>query len=325
MKILIIGFGSMGKRRARLIKTVQQGAELCCVDSAASRRDEAVALGITPYSSLSEATTAQSFDAAFVCTSPLSHASIISDLLDANISLFTELNLVSDGYSENIAKAKAKNLVLFLSNTMIYRKEPQFIINEVHKYAKPMSYSYHIGQYLPDWHPWESYKSFFVGDKRTGGVREIFGIDLPWIIRAFGEIVDITVQKATVSALDLPYPDTYTVMLRHKSGSIGVFMADVVAPKAVRNFEAVGDGLHLFWEGNPKALYKYNKDIKDKEYINTYASFEHDPRFSDNVVETAYADEISNFFTVLKGEDKPLYSFDEDARALCVMDKIFNA
>ena len=57
--------------------------------------------------------------------------------------------------------------------------------------------------------------------------------------------------------------------------------ADVVSRKAVRSFECFGDGIHLFWEGNPKALYEFKDG--DKRFVNTYASFEHDSRYSDNV------------------------------------------
>ena len=109
-----------------------------------------------------------------VCTAPLSHAAVIGELLDNDLPVFTELNLVGDGYAENMAKAAAKNLPLFLSSTMLYRRETQYIKQQVQAFGKPVHYIYHIGQYLPDWHPWENYKNFFVGNARTGGVREIF-------------------------------------------------------------------------------------------------------------------------------------------------------
>ena len=67
--------------------------------------------------------------------------------------------------------------------------------------------------------------------------------------------------------------------------------------------ECFGDGIHLFWEGNPKALYEFKDG--DKRFVNTYASFEHDSRYSDNVVENAYVDELTNFFGVLKGDEQP--------------------
>ena len=98
-----------------------------------------------------------------VCTAPLAHAAVIGALLDHDLPVFTELNLVSDGYRENMAKAAAKKLPLFLSSTMLYRRETQYIKQQVAEFGKPVHYIYHIGQYLPDWHPWENYKNFFVG------------------------------------------------------------------------------------------------------------------------------------------------------------------
>ena len=55
-----------------------------------------------------------------------------------------------------------------MSSTLQYRKEIQFIKEEVKKVSGKVNYIYHVGQYLPDWHPWENYKDFFVGDARRG-------------------------------------------------------------------------------------------------------------------------------------------------------------
>lgn len=325
MKLLIVGLGSMGKRRARLTHGIDASIQIFGVDSAEARRTEAAELGLVQaaYPSIGEAVQAAAPDAALVCTAPLSHAAIISELLDHNLPVFTELNLVRDGYAENMAKANAKNLPLFLSSTMLYRRETQYIKKAVQEFGKPVHYIYHIGQYLPDWHPWENYKNFFVGNARTGGVREIFGIDLPWLLDAFGEVESLTVQTDSISDLGLPYPDCATLLLRHKNGTQGVLAADVVSRKAVRNFECFGDGLHLFWEGNPKALYEFRDG--DKQFVDTYTSFEHDSRYSDNIVENAYVDELTNFFGVLQGTETPRWSFAQDLAAIDLMDAVEHA
>ena len=108
MKLLIVGLGSMGKRRARLAKGMDAGIQIVGVDSAESRRAEAVSLGLADaaYPSIAQAAAARP-DAALVCTAPLSHGAIIGELLDLGLPVFTELNLVDDGYDANIAKAKA--------------------------------------------------------------------------------------------------------------------------------------------------------------------------------------------------------------------------
>lgn len=325
MKLLIVGLGSMGKRRARLARGMDASIQISGVDTTESRRTEAEGLGITAYASIGEAVAADKFDAALVCTAPITHAGIISELLDAGLPVFTELNLVSDGYEKNMKKAREKGLPLFLSSTMLYRGETQYIKRQVEAFAKPVNYIYHIGQYLPDWHPWENYKNFFVGDKRTGGVREIFGIDLPWLLDTFGPVKSLHVEKDKISQLEVDYPDSYFVTLRHENGVKGMLAVDVVSPKAVRNFECFGEGLHLFWEGNPRSLYTFDHDKGEKLPVNTYESFEHDSRYSDNIVENAYVDELANFFAVLKGAEQPRYSFEKDLETIRLIEAIEEA
>ena len=326
MKLLIIGLGSMGKRRARLARGMRDDVVICGVDSAESRREEAASLGIAAYPSIAEAVAAEQPDAALVCTAPVSHAAIITELLDAGLPVFTELNLIDDGYERNIALAKEKGLPLFLSSTMLYRGETQYIKAEAQKFmretGKAVNYIYHIGQYLPDWHPWENYKNFFMGQKRTGGVCEIFGIDLPWLWDAFGPVTSMHVEKDKISTLEVDYPDSYFITLRHESGVKGMLAADVVSPKAVRNFECFGEGIHLFWEGNPKSLYNFNHDTGEKVQINTYTTVEQDSRYSDNIVENAYVDELANFFGVLEGREEARWSFEKDQQVIALIERI---
>ena len=64
MKILIVGLGSMGKRRARLTKGIDSSIRIAGVDTAESRRVEATDLGLidTAYPSIAEAVAAEAPD-----------------------------------------------------------------------------------------------------------------------------------------------------------------------------------------------------------------------------------------------------------------------
>lgn len=325
MNLLIIGLGSMGKRRARLLQRLHPQAQLLGVDLSAQRREDAGNLNIKAFESIDAVLNTILPDAAFVCTAPITHAKIIDTLLDASLPVFTELNLVDDGYDALIAKAREKQVPLFLSSTMLYRAETQYIKQQVQQFEKPVNYIYHIGQYLPDWHPWENYKNFFVGDKRTGGVREIFGIDLPWLWDAFGPVTNVHTEKDKISTLEIDYPDSYFVTLRHENGTKGILAADIVSPKAIRNFEVFGEGLHLFWEGNPKTLYTVDHATQQKIPIDTYTTFEHDARYSDNIVENAYTAELENFFAVLAKQESARWSFEKDKQVIALIEKIEEA
>ena len=323
MRGLVVGLGSMGKRRIRLMQGFFTEMELCGVDSNAARRAEAAQLfGVPCYASIAAAAADFRPAVGFVCTSPLSHAAIIRELLTDGLSVFTEINLVPDGYAENTVLAREKGLTLFLSSTPLYRRETRWIAQAVRDAGCPLIYRYHVGQYLPDWHPWENCKNFFVGDKRTNGCREIFGIELPWLTDAFGAIESAEAVSTTQTSLELGYPDSYLVTLRHAGGTLGQFAVNVVSRKAVRDLEIVGERLYVRWSGTPDTLCCYDIENKRDVAVNTYENVEHDSRYSASIIENAYVDELAAFFDVLAGRPARQHSFAADAKLLAVIDGI---
>jgi predicted dehydrogenase len=294
------------------------------VDISKDRRDEANNLfKIITYESIDLLLGNHQIEAAFVCTSPLSHSNIILNLLEKGKNIFTELNLVDDNYKLIIENASKKELICFLSSTMLYRKEIEFIEKKVKESNEKIVYRYHVGQYLPEWHPWENYKDFFVGNKRTNGCRELLAIELPWIIKAFGTVKNITVIKDRISKLNLNYDDTYLLMMEHENGCKGMINIDVVSREAIRNLEIYSENLHIFWNGTPNSLETYNIDTKNREKINLYKDIEQDSRYAKNIIENAYLDEIKEFFKTLKDKNiKSRYNFKDDLYTISLMNKI---
>ncbi len=323
MKIIVIGLGSMGKRRIRLLSE-HKDMTLYGIDNNQERCQEVKEkFGIKCYNSINEVVAAEKPDAAVISTSPLSHAAIIKECLLNNLHVFTEINLVSDGYEENMKLAKEKGLTLFLSSTFLYQAETLKIIEKV-KEAKvgKLNYMYHVGQYLPDWHTWESYNNYFIGNPRTNGCREILTIDLPWIVTAFGDIKSVQVLKSKNTELHIDYNDNYLIMMEHNSGAKGIFAADVVARKAVRHFEVYGEDLHLTWDGTPETLLSY--DIQKKEDIKLLAELttEHIEGYSNLIDENPYRDELKAFLDAVLLGKEPLWDFKKDLVLLKVIDRI---
>lgn len=323
MKILVIGLGSMGKRRIRLLKQLAQAEVIVGVDLSEERRlaaeDE---FGIKTFDKLEMATGQSAYDCAFICTAPLTHGELIAKCLEGKMHIFSELNLVSDGYVENLERARQNECVLFLSSTMLYRKETEKIRALVQGADCALSYSYHIGQYLPDWHPWECYQSFFVNEVRSNGCREIFAIELPWLMSAFGNIQDFHVVKGKMSKLEINYPDTYQLLITHENGHRGTLMVDVVSRKAVRNLEVYGEQLHLMWDGSPEGLSLYDYASKMTQKVDLYDQVERQAGYSNFVVENAYLREIELFFKAINERIMPTYTFETDLAVLELIDRI---
>lgn len=320
MKVVVIGLGSMGKRRIRLIRDMYPSMEMYGVDGRSDRREEAAAqFGIRTAESIDSVDFG--IDCAFVCTSPLSHAAIIHDCLEKGWNVFTELNLVDTGYEENMALAEEKGLTLFLSSTFFYREEIRYIRSRIGGDRK-WNYIYHIGQYLPDWHPWENYKDFFVGDKRTNGCREIMAIELPWLIGTFGEVSDVKAVSDRMTELKIGFDDNYMIRLTHKNGNKGTLIVDVVSPVAVRKLEAYAEGSYLSWNGTPDSVCEYDSSDKKLKNVVLTEKMEHKEGYSTFIVENAYKNEIREFFDVLAKTKEPLYGFRQDREILALIDKI---
>ena len=321
MTVMVVGYGSMGRRRVRLLQRLEKDCEIICVDSSSDRLEYAKVNGVRGFLRLEDALK-ENPDIAFVSTSPLSHADIIPVLLKNKIHTFTELNLTTKDYDSMLHLAKDNNVVLFMSSTMLYKKQIQKIKSLLNEKQENVSYIYHIGQYLPDWHPWESYKNFFIGKKESNGCREIFAIQLPWIVDTFGEIKSFNVDTFKNSSLDIDFNDSYIVNFIHKNGNHGVFIVDVVSRVASNYLEIVGENTYIKWDGSNDGLMYF--DCATKEMINytAYENVVHDENYASNIVENTYLDEIRNFLAVIKQTEKPRYSLEKDYKILNLIDRI---
>lgn len=321
MTVIVIGLGSMGKRRIRLMKAMKLPVDIVGVDSKVDRCNAVMAeFGVECDISIERIADRKRIDYAFICTAPLSHAGIIKECLERGWHVFTEINLVSDQYDENITLARDKGVTLFISSTPIYRDEMRKITEEIRSSKCPVSYLYHVGQYLPDWHPWEQYKDFFVGDNRTNGCREIFAIELPWMMKAFGEIQDVHVLSNKLTGLDISYQDTFLVQITHTNGNKGMLAVDVVCRRPVRKLEVYNEELYIEWEGTPQTLKKENLLTHHLEHIDC-GTYYNEEGYSEFVNECAYMNEIREFFAVVEGK-QPEYTMEMDAKTLRLINQI---
>ena len=323
MKVVVIGLGSMGRRRIRLLSEYKE-IEILGIDSQTERVKQVTEqMGITCYGDLQEAIDKEHPECAFICTSPLSHAKLINLCLRNRLNVFTEINLVNDLYEENIRLAKENHCVLFLSSTFLYEEDTKAIIQKVRPCNERLNYIYHVGQYLPDWHPWESYNNYFIGDPRTNGCREIMTIDMPWMVTAFGDIKRVTAVKSKNTDLNINYADNYLITIEHETGAKGVFAVDVVSRRATRHLEVFGEHLHLTWDGTADSLYEYDIDDTKKDVqVKIDEVAEHVDGYADFVTENPYRSEIKAFFDQVQKGIVPDWNFEKDKTLLNWIDKI---
>ncbi len=161
MRFLIVGLGSMGKRRVRNLKSLKAG-DIIGFDPREDRREEARSkYAIDVYPDF-ESAMAKNPDALIISTSPDLHMPYAHLAVDAGKSFFTEASVTDEGVEDIIRKLPAKNIVGVPSCTMRFYPGPKKIKEWVDagRIGRVLSFTYHSGQYLPDWHPWEDYRKF---------------------------------------------------------------------------------------------------------------------------------------------------------------------
>ena len=309
----------MGQRRIRLLKQINKEIEIIGIDS----KEDRVKFAIENYD-IQAATDLQQIteyvDCAFVCTSPQYHADIIYECLQRNYHVFSEINLIANRYEENIKLANKKERTLFLSSTPLYKAEMRYIDKQVKGCGKNCVYNYHVGQYLPDWHPWDNLNEFFIGLKETNGCRELLAIELPWLQNTFGKIVNVKTTKRKITSLNVDFPDVYMIQIEHENGNIGSLLIDVVSRKAVRSLEVISEDIYIQWNGTPDSLYKKNIQSGEMENIQM-GEYVHEEGYGEFVNEYAYMTEIKAFFDAINGA-KMIYDFEHDLEILSWIDII---
>lgn len=294
MKIIIFGLGSMGKRRARCLQKLGTYT-IIGFDINEKRVEEARLQNI-------EATTdfvalpLSNADAYFICTPPDKHEIYLEYALEFKKPCFVEASVILGKLEKICEVAHEKEIFIAPSCTLLFH--PAIVLLQAiitsQQFGKVTNFSYHCGQYLPDWHPWESVKDFYVSNYVTGGCREIVPFELTWITHCFGFPQNAIALYGETMDVGAKIDDTYAISLQCKD-SFGVMLVDVTSRYATRhlilNFER--GQIHWRWDENclnvfdvatqqwekrsfePKASSAegYNKNISEEMYIHEVAAF----------------------------------------------------
>lgn len=268
MRFLIIGLGSMGKRRIRNLQYLGLKDIVGC-DVDASRREEVEkSYGVRTCSAIKDGFD-ENPDAVIISTPPAHHYDIARTVAEKGLPFFMEANVIPEGFDKLLAYCKKKRVFAAPSCTMRFqpsiRKIKSLIDEET--IGKVLHFTYHVGQYLPDWHPYEDYRKFYVSTKVTGACREIVPFELSWITWAVGDIVLVSGIKRKISKLQTSIDDIYSMILEFRNGNVGTVVIDVLSRIPYRTLKIVGTEGVVTWEWREKVVNVYTTEDKQwREY-----------------------------------------------------------
>lgn len=266
MKFMIIGLGSMGKRRIRNLQHLGEKDIIGCDVDEGRRKEVEKTYGVTTYGSIEQG-FAQSPDAVIISTPPARHYDIAEQVAKRSLPFFMEANVVPEGFDRVMQVCNEMKVFAAPSCTMRFQPSIRKIKSLLDENAigKVLHFTYHVGQYLPDWHPYEDYRKFYVSKKETGACREIVPFELNWITWAMGNITLLTGMRRKISKLETDIDDIYSMILEFEGGGrIGTVVIDVLSRVPYRTLKIVGEEGVITWEWRDKAVNLYT--VKDKQW-----------------------------------------------------------
>ncbi|MGD0283568.1 MAG: Gfo/Idh/MocA family oxidoreductase [Dissulfurispiraceae bacterium] len=257
-KFLIIGLGSMGKRRIRNLQALGHSS-IVGFDARIDRRQEAEKLyGI---STVAETRCISDCDAVIISTPPDLHTVYIRLAVEQGKPCFVELSLLVQDLPDLEALAKERGVLVAPSCTFRFHPSIRLIKEFVNagSFGRITNFVYHSGQYLPDWHPWENIRDFFVSKRETSGCKEILSFELHWLTEITGFPRSLSALRGTTVDFGIDMDDTVAVSLDYER-CVGVLLIDVVSRFATRSLTMNLERGQIRWDRESKAVRVYNAE-----------------------------------------------------------------
>jgi len=324
MKFLIVGLGSMGKRRIRNLH-INGEKNITGFDIRSERMEEAKEkYGIKITDDFNKI-SAQDFDAMLISTSPEAHGDYIRFALQNKKHFFVEHPINDDGYKEIRQLAdKDLSIVKAPSCTMRYYTPVKMIkkILDEGRIGKVLAFQYHLGQYLPDWHPWEDYRQVYFSKKETSACREMLPFELIWLNWLMNSrVAEVSGSISKVSDLDMDADDIILANLKYENGILGNVLIDVISRKPVRTLRVLGSDGVLDWERFNQEIKLYDAKSKNTETIPVPKG---NPETGYVNEEEMYNDEIKAFLDAISGRAPYPFSFEENLLNLRTLFKVIS-
>ncbi len=309
-KFLVAGCGSIGKRHIKNLQTLGM-ADIIAFDVRADRRSDVTSnFGIETVGSL-EAAWRFGPDVAVIAAPTSLHVSLAREAALRRCQLFVEKPLSHDGVGvdELTAIIRQHNLISLVGCNM--RFHPGLVIVkdllDQNAVGRIIAARVEVGQYLPDWHPWEDYRQSYSARRDLGGgviLDAIHEIDyVRWLL---GEAAGVTCLAGKLSRLEIDTEDTAAILLRFESGAVGEVHLDYIQRVYSRTCQIIGEEGTIHWDYSAGQVRWYSARTQE------WKTFANPVGWTTNQM---YLDEMEHYLRCLEGE-KPMVDVFESARIL---------
>ena len=200
MKVLIVGFGSIGKRHANLLDQLAHDVSVVTSQTC----------DFLTYPSLSQALSQQDFQYIVIASQTGLHMDSLAYLHKVN---YQGKILIEKPLASSCSEIKTLPLgLLYVAYNLRFHPVLQRLAYLL-KEESIVSTHIYVGQYLPDWRPERDYRQTYSSKKSEGGgvIRDL-SHELDYLLWIFGDWKKLTASGGHLSNLEIDSEDCVTIV-----------------------------------------------------------------------------------------------------------------
>jgi predicted dehydrogenase len=309
MRFLIAGFGSIGRRHFRNLKSLGE-RDIVLYRSGKSQLPTDELEGHVVETDL-EAALAHKPDAVIVANPTALHLDVAIPAARAGCHILLEkpISHSTDRVDELDAAAKKSGSRVLVGFQMRFhpglQKAAELIASG--DLGIPLSAHAHWGEYLPAWHPWEDYRKAYSARRDLGGgvvLTLCHPFDyLRWLL---GEVTDVYGKTSRTGQLEIEVEDQAEVILGFAGGATASVHLDYLQKPGAHWLQIICSEGYMRWDAASSALTVTRADGSQQEFLPA-AGFDRNDLF---LAQTRH------FIEVASGKAAPVCTLADGRRAL---------
>lgn len=309
LKVLVIGYGSIGKRHIENLSKFKDIEILVCT---LRKNDQFLKKRKCKVFNSIELSLKEDPDAALITNESSYHISTCIQLAKKNIDLFIEKPLSNSikGVDTLTRIVKKKKLITQMGFPLRFHP----CLTEIKKIVSKKRLGQIIfaniqnGSYLPEWHPKEDYrKSYAARDDLGGGVLLTSTHELDYLSWIFGNISEVFSITGKYSNLEIKSDDLSTILIRFKNNIIAEVHLDFFQKPKIRDCKIVGTKGTIYWNFDENIVHFY--DIKKSKWVNKL-------KLNKYNYNSMYEEELKHFLNCVKKRQKSINDIFEGKKNL---------
>jgi predicted dehydrogenase len=311
MKFLIAGFGSIGRRHFRNLRSLGENDFIFLRSKRSTLPDDEIA--DFPVETDIAAALAHQPDAVVVSNPTSLHLDVAIPAAEAGCHLLLEKPISHsldqlDELQTAVARGGGQVLVGFQFRYHPLLRQVAGLLAE-DAIGRPLSVRVNWGEYLPSWHPWEDYRKGFSARTDLGGgvILTLTSHPLDYLRWLLGDVEALWAFSNPIAELEIDVESIADVGLRFENGTLGTVHLNYMQRPYSHQIEIVGTQGMIRLDISADSLHVYRVSSGEWEAYSSPAGFERN---------TMFEDLVAHLLAVMKGEAQPTCTLDDGIWAL---------